>query len=1314
MDRQNAGLGAILVAFFGAVFLASTARIGPQADATAASGGSLSRAVAKHAFPEHTGVDMIMDFLDADSDQTELKLPWSSKEPWPKDDSSWPKADSRGSYKTGYIIATLPDPSEPLLSNKFDLRLDAIQRAAADEGYLLDTVDLPWAYPDSGNGSRFKLGEEFDIEAKQEPHWELGDTAAPTPTPSSTPGNLSRRGQRHRQITARQTATAPATESATTPSIAITPHTDRSAQYPGLMLFRNDEKGLLLLVYLVSETPTSGINKTEMREALDEVAWLSGWTEPTPNYLPKLDGDQDELRILGPSGLGGFDSLSFTIRSWLDSLEGERDELRIPELAGLGSVDSLRYIISSWLGPAGPGDDIKIRIVSGSTSVPAEKTFGENTLFSSTLSPVSTEAISYALCHAVSAGDEAKALFIEGSTAYGAKVTRQAIEGSIAYRAKVTRQASDSLCGNGSEYALIRFPLHIASLREAARNDTTPDISKVLQLGPSNIPLSVNEGEAGYLARPYSSRSAIYDDVSLSREIAELNRQGIRYVGIVATDVVDRLFLVRRIQAEMPNANIFLVSNDLLYLHSDFIADTFGALVVSTYPLFGANQLWTYPFRGGDTPEYFLNESAEGVFNAMMALLGDYQKMVDYSAPFDSMPEPPGIWVSVVGRTAIWPLAFFAPDTLGEKEKSNMSASMVNADPDSHRRKDIGDKSSPVENLTQIFVPRAFSIFFAWLTLASGLFAIALLGISLKIRWLERLTPDWFLNRFGDATFKEFRDQQRLNAAAFGAYLTLMYLAFVGIAAIPRFYFPIRSAPLPRGASLLFDVSVVVLILLLVGFAGRIKARKSGARTPGHHVAKWLLSANWLFLLIFTLAFLLSISWSDKTSALLLFLRATSLRSGVSPLAPILYVSSAALVLTWCSLDRLYWGQHRRMTPPPPKIFCREDGTRIKAIKALFLDLDNHSFEGVSALETRVAKLVSGNIFSFDLSLWIVPLIAALVFAFYMTILSPIRRSFDGTWFMVLFLLASTVIYFGLAASLVRMLELWWATKRLLRRLYWHPSRNAYENFRVKGILPGVASENETRRTVGFDLWDTHSTWTSIEFGIETARRLLEKWDPKAGRPGEQKQFDDLKRDVDKAQIWLRKAETSSAEEDTASAIKQRFYAQSRMSRVVRRVSLLAASLWQSDGTPSPQIPPEVLLKEGELMLANRVLDLIRHVFPHLINLATTTTVGLIIMLVAVSSYDFPSDRFLLWYSWAFVLSVVSVILYIFGAINRDRILSLLTGATPGSLNFSAGFALQILLFGAVPILAILGVQFPGHLGQLFAWVSRVGPSHAS
>src|SRR6266851_8137233 len=461
-----------------------------------------------------------------------------------------------------------------------------------------------------------------------------------------------------------------------------------------------------------------------------------------------------------------------------------------------------------------------------------------------------------------------------------------------------------------------------------------------------------------------------------------------------------RLFLVHRIHAEMPNATIVLLTSDLLYLHSDFASDTYGAVIVSTYSLFGANQLWSYPFQGDGNPEYFQNETAEGVFNATLALLGDYYDMDDYSAPFDPDRGPPGMWVSVVGHNGIWPLAFLAPERLAKLKILDLSESMVDADSDSHREASrTGGLPPEAVDLAPIFVPRAFSIFFGLLTLGCGLFAVALLSVSLKIPGIERLVPDWFSKRFGEAAFEEFRDQQRLNAAAFGVYLTLMYLAFAGIAAIPAFCFPIAGTilnrPLPWYASVLAAGSLAVLILLVIGTISRLVARDNVTRYDERGLSVGL-SITWLLLLALTLGFLLRVACRGETSALLLFLRATSLRSGVSPLAPILYVTTAALILTWCSLDRLSWAQRRRVTPPPRSILCREGGT---AIRALFLDLEDRSFEGISALESRIAPLASDSFFSLDLSHWILPLIAAGFFALDMLILNPIRRSFDGPSF---------------------------------------------------------------------------------------------------------------------------------------------------------------------------------------------------------------------------------------------------------------------------------------------------------------------------
>jgi hypothetical protein len=57
----------------------------------------------------------------------------------------------------------------------------------------------------------------------------------------------------------------------------------------------------------------------------------------------------------------------------------------------------------------------------------------------------------------------------------------------------------------------------------------------------------------------------------------------------------------------------------------------------------------------------------------------------------------------------------------------------------------------------------------------------------------------------------------------------------------------------------------------------------------------------------------------------------------------------------------------------------------------------------------------------------------------------------------------------------------------------------------------------------------------------------------------------------------------------------------------------------------------------------------------------------------------------------------------IFVQINRDRVMSMLSGTTPGELNWNGTFVWRLVLFGLIPILTLLGAQFPHALQGLFS-----------
>src|SRR6202043_2348433 len=90
---------------------------------------------------EHSALDLLEEFFDADPDQFDTTKPWSHNDcPWPPADRSL-GGDPRGRDHLGFLIATLPDPSFAPLRSEFDSYLGALQSALGADGYLLDRFD---------------------------------------------------------------------------------------------------------------------------------------------------------------------------------------------------------------------------------------------------------------------------------------------------------------------------------------------------------------------------------------------------------------------------------------------------------------------------------------------------------------------------------------------------------------------------------------------------------------------------------------------------------------------------------------------------------------------------------------------------------------------------------------------------------------------------------------------------------------------------------------------------------------------------------------------------------------------------------------------------------------------------------------------------------------------------------------------------------------------------------------------------------------------------------------------------------------------
>jgi hypothetical protein len=287
------------------------------------------------------------------------------------------------------------------------------------------------------------------------------------------------------------------------------------------------------------------------------------------------------------------------------------------------------------------------------------------------------------------------ALLVEGNTQYG-----QGFQETPDKNAKASRceSAGEADAGFRPKYG-IPFPLHIHQLRMAV---PTSDPVGTGDPALSTIPLEPDDSVGSTTVAQFSKSSAAYDELSLEVALQGLARDEVRYIGIVATDDQDKLYLARRVRAFCPNAALFTFETSLLLTHPDYARVTQGMLVASAYPLIALNQNWT----SEKTPRsrvQFATASAEGTYNALLVLLDDDpgpsartvtrvsglesppgptpvhpgpspsastvpakaslpakprpELLLEQRGPFGFHPTGPPVWITVVGNGGFWPVA---------------------------------------------------------------------------------------------------------------------------------------------------------------------------------------------------------------------------------------------------------------------------------------------------------------------------------------------------------------------------------------------------------------------------------------------------------------------------------------------------------------------------------------------------------------------------------------------------------------------------------------------------------------------------------
>jgi hypothetical protein len=435
------------------------------------------------------------------------------------------------------LIATVADPHTSGLAYGFDLTVDAIQRALAQQGYTQGGFWLPWhSEADAGPDCRERPGFIF---------------ASPSPTSDARP----------------------------------------------------------VLVLLVGETATTGVNVAQLRCALRLVGHALPDDGSSDPCTPPDGGSLTWTGVLGPTFSGAAPSL-------MRELAWDGGPVTVPIVSGSATATNL-----------GLGPTFRRTVLSDDVVLDA--------------------MLAYLTWHQAEAQDIA--LLVESNTAYGSGLSRFAeSRGGESSGAEPT--ATQAVAP--SIRLKIPFPLGVHRLRE----DEAASTPAPVPFGNIGLPLLQDKGVSASSVPQFSSSTESFDERRLETALQSLARRKIRFIGILATNDLDKLFLARRARAFCPDATLFTLESSLLFTHPDEARVATGMLVASTYPLIPLNQEWTPWLPGNEEVlQTFGTGTAEGIFNAALVLLRG-EHLADFAFPF-TVTAPPPVWISVVGNGAMWPVA---------------------------------------------------------------------------------------------------------------------------------------------------------------------------------------------------------------------------------------------------------------------------------------------------------------------------------------------------------------------------------------------------------------------------------------------------------------------------------------------------------------------------------------------------------------------------------------------------------------------------------------------------------------------------------
>jgi hypothetical protein len=127
--------------------------------------------------------------------------------------------------------------------------------------------------------------------------------------------------------------------------------------------------------------------------------------------------------------------------------------------------------------------------------------------------------------------------------------------------------------------------------------------------------------------------------------------------------------------------------------------------------------------------------------------------------------------------------------------------------------------------------------------------------------------------------------------------------------------------------------------------------------------------------------------------------------------------------------------------------------------------------------------------------------------------------------------------------------------------------------------------------------------------------------------------------------------------------------------------------------TPRGRFARWVELAEG--VIATQVVIYISQFFVQLRNLVWSMIICSVLLLLAATSYPFHPERLILYEMLALIGAVVAAVFYVLIQVNRDELVSRISGTTPNRFTLDAGFISSVFTY-IVPTLSVVTLQLSG------------------